>query len=111
MEDLASHGYVVVADRWLRDHDAHLLDGPSAQYPEITFFYSQPTRGDTEICAVRHSLASTGTHLNDDIRFVQSHSLNFVCSISQGDRNAGVAPSPARLIAEKLEQCGQPHVR
>jgi hypothetical protein len=25
-------------DLWLRDHDAHLLDGPSAQYPEIAFF-------------------------------------------------------------------------
>jgi hypothetical protein len=25
-------------DRWLRDRDTHLLDGPSARYPEITFF-------------------------------------------------------------------------
>jgi hypothetical protein len=24
-------------DRWLRDRDDHLLDGPSPHYPEITF--------------------------------------------------------------------------
>jgi hypothetical protein len=27
-------------DQWLRHHDNHLLDGPSANYPEIAFFPS-----------------------------------------------------------------------
>lgn len=26
-------------DRWLRDHDDHLLDGPSPRFPDVAFVW------------------------------------------------------------------------
>jgi hypothetical protein len=36
---VAQRAYVgAFFDRWLCDRDNHLLDGPSAEYPEVSFF-------------------------------------------------------------------------